>query len=99
LLYLLLGTVILSYAIALEVHVDLIYLPLDGLNQAIAQRTGKGFDLIKTITDCAMVVVALLIILPVKHGFYGVREGTIISALIAGWLVNIFTRVLRRKRR
>ena len=97
LLYLLLGTLILSYAIALEVHVDLIYLPLDGLYQAIAQRTGKGFDLIKTIIDCAMVIVALLIIVPLKHGLYGVREGTIISALIAGWLVNIFTRMLKRK--
>lgn len=99
LLYLLIGTVILSYSIALEVHVDLIYLPLDGLNQAIAYRTGKGFDLIKTITDCAMVAIALLIIIPAKHGLYGVREGTILSALFAGWLVNIFSRLMKRHRK
>ncbi len=90
LLWLLVGTVILSFSIALEVKVDLIYLPLDGMNKAIAQITGKSFELIKTITDCSMVAVAVIIILIARHGLYGVREGTIIAALIAGWLVKIF---------
>lgn len=98
LLWLLVGTVILSFSIALEVKVDLIYLPLDGMNKAIAEKTGKSFDLIKTITDCSMVVIALVIILAVKHGLYGIREGTIISALIAGYIVKLFAKLFDRMR-
>ena len=93
-LWLLVGTVILSFAIALEVKVDLVYLPLDALNKVIAQKTGKSFELIKTLNDCAMVLVALAIILPARHGLYGVREGTIIAALISGYIVNLFAKLL-----
>ena len=93
-LWLLVGTVILSFSIALEVKVDLIYLPLDALNKAIALRAGKSFDLIKTITDCTMVDIAIAIILPLRHGLYGVREGTIIAAIISGYIVRLFTKVL-----
>lgn len=96
LVWLLVGTLILSFSIALEVKVDLIYLPLDGMNKAIAEKTGKSFDLIKTITDCTMVAIALVIILAIRHGLYGVREGTIISALIAGYIVKWFSKLLDR---
>lgn len=34
------------------------------------------------LTDCGMVLIALLIILPARHGLYGVREGTIIAAVM-----------------
>ena len=95
LIWLLVGTVILSFSIALEVKVDLVYLPLDGLNKAIAQRTGRPFDVIKTITDCTMVAIAVIIILIARHGLYGVREGTIISALIAGYIVRLFSKLLK----
>ncbi len=91
LLWLIIGTVILSFSIALEVKVDLIYLPLDGMNKAIAQISGRSFETIKTITDCSMVAVAVVIILIFRHGLYGVREGTIIAALIAGYLVKFFS--------
>lgn len=94
LVWLLVGTIILSFSIALEVKVDLVYLPLDGLNKAIAEKTGKTFDLIKTLNDCFMVAVALIIILAVKHGLYGVREGTIIAALISGYIVKLFSKLL-----
>ena len=92
--WLLVGTVILSFAIALEVKADLVYLPLDALNKALALKTGKSFDLIKTFTDCTMVLIAILIILPARHGLYGVREGTIIAALISGYIVNLFAKLL-----
>ena len=97
LVFLVLGAIVLAFSIALEVHVDLIYLPLDGLVQAISKRSEKRFDQIKTLTDCLMVGIAILIIVPIKHGLYGVREGTIIAALCVGWFVNRFTRLLNRK--
>ena len=96
LLYLMIGTVILSFSIALEVKVDLVYLPLDGMNKAIAEKTGKPFDRIKMIMDCSMVAVAILVILVAKHGLYGVREGTVIAALISGYLVKLFSKLLDR---
>ena len=98
-LWLLVGTVILSFAIALEVKVDLVYLPLDALNKAIALKSGKSFELVKTLTDCGMVLIALSIILPVKHGLYGVREGTIIAALISGYIVKLFGKLLTKNSR
>ena len=96
-IWLLVGTVILSFAIALEVKVDLMYLPLDALNKAIAFKSGKSFELIKTLIDCGMVLIALLIILPIRHGLYGVREGTIIAALISGYIVKLFSKMLNKK--
>ena len=96
LLYLVIGTVILSFSIALEVKVDLVYLPLDGMNKAIAEKTGKPFDRIKMIMDCSMVAVAIIVILIAKHGLYGVREGTVIAALISGYLVKLFSKLLDR---
>lgn len=94
LVVLLIGTVILAFSIALEVKVDLIYLPLDGMNKAIAEKTGKSFDLIKTLADCVMVGIAVVMILIARHGLYGVREGTIIAALVAGYIVKLFSKLM-----
>ncbi len=95
-LVLLLGTVILAFSIALEVKVDLVYLPLDGFNKALAEVSGKSFEFIKTLTDCVMVAVAVAITLIANHKLLGVREGTIIAAVIAGFIVKLFAQLLNR---
>lgn len=92
------GCVVIAFSIAIEVFVDLVYLPLDGMVAAISQKTRRSFDLVKTITDCAMVAVAVGLAFLFMGRLEGIREGTVFSAVFAGLFVRLFSRTLFKKR-
>ena len=91
LLMLLAGCVVQGFSIALEVYVDVLYLPLDGMNKAIAQVSGRDFDVVKTIVDCVMVAAAAVLSFALMGRLEGVREGTVIAAVICGLIVRFFS--------
>ena len=76
---------LIALGVSLYVEADLVPLPTEGLCLACAKKSGKlPFHSMKIILDCAMVATAAGLSLLFFHTLVGVREGTILTALIAG---------------
>lgn len=67
--------------------------PGEGLSLAVSKKIGKPVSTCKTITDCCMVAASVLVSLIYFHGLVGVREGTVISAFLVGFVMNRMMRV------
>lgn len=90
LLMLLLGCVFLGFGIALEVIPNVLILPGEGLVRVIAGLTGWHFGHVKTGFDMSIVASAVLVSVMVMGQVMGIREGTIIAALIVGNISHFF---------
>lgn len=82
---------ILAWGVFFEVNSKTIVMAGEGIASALAIATRREFPRVKVWCDVTMVVVAVVIALLGLHGLIGVREGTILSALITGRLVSLYT--------
>lgn len=89
---LLIGCVIIAFGAYFEVTADVTMLPADGVAAAISKVTGARFGNVKLITDSSQALLALVLGLLVLHKLVGVREGTIIGAVLIGNIVKIIGR-------
>ncbi|MDD4136697.1 MAG: hypothetical protein PHT99_02235 [Methanoregula sp.] len=90
---LLLGCTILSPGIYLQVAVNVIMNPGEGVVKVIAGKTGVRFGTIKMIFDTSLVCIALLISIFLFGNLQGIREGTIISMFPVGYSILVFSRI------
>ncbi len=101
--YLLASIVIIGTGVAIYLKPQLVPMPAEGLAQAISIKTGKTFGDCKTIVDCCIIAIALLIqiIFLGWSSFTGdtvvVREGTIVSALLVGQVVKLVNKLFTKK--
>lgn len=86
--------VLISFSIVLYMDVQLVPMPAEGLVACIAGRMGKSFAAIKTLFDCGSVLAAVLLCLVFLGTITGIREGTILTALLVGRMTGVFRRVL-----
>lgn len=89
-LMLLLGCVFLGLGISLEVIPNVLILPGEGLVRAIAGLTGWRFGRVKTGFDMSIVAGAVVVSLIATGHVLGIREGTIVAALIVGSISHFF---------
>lgn len=61
---------------------------------ALSLRTGKPYGTLKILTDVIIVVLAAAVSLIFLHKIVGIREGTIIAALIVGPIAGFFNKRL-----
>ena len=61
---------------------------------ALSLRTGKPYGTLKTITDVIIVIMAAAIGLIFLRTVVGIREGTVIAALIVGPIAGFFNKKL-----
>ena len=94
LLILLIGCLILGFGAYLEVIADVVMLPGDAFVRAIARAVRKEYGTVRMISDISMSAIAAILCLIFLHQLSGVREGTIISALLIGNLVKFYSRKL-----
>lgn len=94
-LSLLLGCLIIAFGAYFEVVADVTMLPADGFSRAIAKVTNKEFGTIKLITDSSQAVIAMFLGLIFLHKMAGVREGTIIGALLIGNMIKVIGKLLK----
>ena len=85
------GCAVLGLGISVEIVCNVTVLPGEGIVIAIAYRYKRIFDRIKILFDVSLVTSALLLSLVFLGGVEGVREGTVVSALLVGTFVRIFT--------
>lgn len=94
LILLLCGIVVTSLGISLMVQSQMM-MPLDALVDLLARINGKSFGFVKTIFDVGLTAITCVIGLVFAHTIVGVREGTVLCALLCGLVSNLFIRLLR----
>lgn len=93
--YLLLGCVILGFGVFIEVAANVVMLPGEAFVRAVTIRFHTDFGTTKVCFDASMAISAAIISLPLFHSVNGVREGTIIAALLVGLIAKCFGKLLR----
>lgn len=93
LLYLLVSIPLVALGVMLYLAPNILPTPGEGMSLAISMKTGLSVANCKMIFDCTMVVVSTVVSLIYFHGLVGVREGTVISALLVGFVMKRFMRV------
>ncbi len=94
--FLLAGICTLALGIFIQVVSNITVMPGEGLVLAIAYRTHHSFGSIKVITDCCMVATAALLSLVFLGTVIGIREGTVLSAVLTGFVVRFYSFCARK---
>ncbi len=92
--YLLLGCLILGFGVYIEVLANVVMLPGESLVRAIVLTAKTEFGTTKVAFDVTMTVCAVILSFLFAHKLDGVREGTIVAALLVGYISRVFTRML-----
>lgn len=95
--YLLSGCLLLGFGVMLEVQGNVLMLPGEALVKAISERTGRPFPRVKVLFDTSLAAVAAVVALFAFGRLNGVKEGTLIAALLVGWLSGLYSRLLGRR--
>ena len=93
-LFLLIGCLILGFGVYIEVFANVVMLPGEGVVRSITKKFGTNFGTTKIFMDTAMSIAALLISVILTHQIQGIREGTIIAALLVGYISKCYGRLL-----
>lgn len=93
----LVGIIILAFGISLSVIANVIMNSGEAFVKAISDTTHKRFGNIKIIFDVLCVVLALVLSLVFfDMQIVGTREGTVLSALLTGTVVNLFNKIVSK---
>ncbi|WP_063355089.1 YczE/YyaS/YitT family protein [Shewanella mangrovi] len=82
--------VVIAFGVFLIVKANLTYLPGEGLAVTITDLLQTEFGKIKVSIDSSMVICGVAASLLIFGELMGIREGTIIAALLVGYLVKQF---------
>ena len=89
------GIAILGFGISLAVTANVIMNSGEAFVKAIADVSGKKFGNVKIIFDvCNVILAVILSLIFFNMQLVGTREGTIISALLTGVAVKIFSKIV-----
>lgn len=91
---LLLGCALLALSIVLQLEANVVNNSGEGLVRVLSIKTKKEFGNVKLVFDVGLVVMAVTISFLSSGEIYGIREGTIVSALIIGPMTKLFRKAL-----
>ena len=89
---LLVGCVILGFGVLMEMAANVVMLPGECTVRAISSTWNTDFGKTKIAVDVTMAVTAAVLGVALYWQIAGVREGSLISALLVGFLARIFNR-------
>lgn len=92
LVYLLIGCVILGFGVYTEVLANVAMLPGESFVRAVSSTWKTEFGSTKVAFDASLTIIAAILSLLFTHRLNGVREGTIIAALLVGFIARLFGR-------
>lgn len=93
-LYLLIGCVVLGFGVYTEVLANVAMLPGESFVRAVSSTWKTEFGSTKVAFDVSLTVIAAVLSLIFARRLDGVREGTIIAALLVGFIARLFGRRL-----
>ena len=90
---------IIAVSITVQLEADLVNNPGEGIVRAISLRMNREFDRIKVPFDLSLVIIALTLSLLTLGEIVGVREGTLISAVLVGYYMRLIQnrRLIKKK--
>ena len=86
--------VLISFSLVLYIDVKVAPMPAEGLVACIGEKLGKPFSKIKTLFDCTSVLVGLVLCFLFLGKVVGIREGTIITAMLVGRMTGVIRKFL-----
>lgn len=93
----LLGCTIMAFGIMLEITSNTMVIPGEGFVLALAYRLKLPFSNLKVINDVSLVVLAALLGWICLGGIRGLREGTVITAFLTGFIIRFFSQCFRMR--
>ncbi|MGN0468236.1 MAG: YitT family protein [Acutalibacteraceae bacterium] len=98
LLMLFIGIVVLAFGISLTVIANVIMNSGEAFVKAISDKTKREFGNIKVVFDISCVAFSIILsLLFFDMKIVGTREGTIISAVLTGFVIKLFLKLLKNK--
>ncbi len=91
----LLGCALLAVGIAFQLVANISYMPGDGFVRTVSEEYGIPFGTAKVCFDVSIVVLALVVSLCCFRQITGVREGTILAAVLVGLIIRALQQPLR----
>ena len=92
--YLLIGRLILGVGVYMEVLADVVMLPGESFVRAIVLTWKTNFGTTKICFDVSMAVIAAVLSFVFAGRLDGVREGTVIAALLVGFIARLIGKKL-----
>lgn len=86
--------VLIAAGILLYMEAQLVPMPMEGLSMAIAGKLGKSFPSVKTAVDCIVVGAGVALSFVFLGRLAGIREGTVITAMITGKIISLMKKPL-----
>lgn len=94
LVVLIVGCAILGLGVSLEVVANVVMLSGEAFVQAISLKKKKEFGMVKICFDTSLMVLAIILSLILYGAVLGVREGTIVAALLVGMFARFYNKRL-----
>lgn len=91
--FMLLGCVILALGIWIQLKGAVAMLPGEAMNRAIAAVTGRRYENVKIFFDILYILASLVICLVFLGRLEGVREGSMIAAVLVGTIIKWYQRL------
>lgn len=81
---------VMAFGVLLEIKTEVVYLLGDGFIVAVSKFLNREFGKIKPYCDVSFVIITVTLSFVFLGYLAGVREGTVISAIIIGPIVRLF---------
>lgn len=95
-LFMLIGCVILAFGIWIQFKGAVAMLPGEAMNRAISKATVRRYENIKILFDILYIAASAVICLVFLGRLEGVREGSIIAAVLVGTVIKLYNRIFDR---
>ena len=92
----LMGCFILAMGIWIQVKGNVAMLPGEAMNRAISIRTEKRYENIKILFDIIYILLSALVSLLFLGKLEGVREGSIIAAVVVGNIIKLYELIYKK---
>lgn len=83
---------LIGFSLVLYIDVKIAPMPAEGLVGCLAEKLGKPFSKMKTAFDCTSVLVGIVLSFLFLGKLVGIREGTVLTALLAGKMMGVLRR-------
>ena len=98
LIYMLIGCFVLALGIWIQLKGNVAMLPGEAMNRAISEVTGRKYENVKIFFDILYIIISALICLIFIGRLEGVREGSIIAAVLVGSIIKLYNRIYNKVR-
>ena len=94
--FILLGVIVLAFGITLMIISDTVMNVGEAFVDVVSKKLGKPFGSIKVVFDISCVLFSIILsLIFFNFKIVGTREGTIITACFTGFVIKLFTRLLK----